>query len=739
MKKFFVAIMAIVLTMTSCTKKDDAATEATNAAGNPFFTEWTTPFEAPPFDQIKVEHYRPALDSGFKKHIEEIEAITNNSEEPTFENTILALENAGGLLNKVALTFFNVCGADGDDEMKSIEAEYAPRFAQHSDEINMNEKLFARVKSVYDRRKELNLGQEESKLTEVYYKNFVRGGTNLEPEKKEELKKINDKISKLTTEFGQRLLAENNAFKVVISDKKDLAGLPESVINAAAELAKSNNQEGKWMFNTSKPSWIPFMQYAENRALREKMYKGYINRGNNNDKNDTKAIIEEIAVLRVKKANLLGYKTWADYIISDNMAKTSKAAMDLVNRVAKTTIPYAKAEAAELQKLAENFIGNNVENDILTISKANHTDAKRVAGQIKNSFKIEPWDWWFYTEKLRKEKYDLDEEMIRPYFALENVLKGVFDLSGKLYGLKFEKLDNMPVYNKDVTVYEVKNSDGSHLSVIYFDFFPRPTKRAGAWMNSIKEEYFVDGKRSAPIVINVCNFTPPQGDVPSLLSIDEAETLFHEFGHALHGMFANTKYRTTSGTNVSRDFVELPSQILENWVLEPKFLKTFAKHYKTGEAIPDSLIKKLEESAKFNQGFITMELIAATILDMDWHMISDTNRRNAIEFENASKKKMGLIKEIEPRYSSWYFNHIWGSDFGYSAGYYGYTWAAVLDADAYQAFAETGDIFNQEVAAKFRDNVLMLGGSVDSDVLYRQFRGADPKPDAFFKRKGFTK
>jgi len=712
MKKYFASVLAAsMIFSTSCTKNgpenQDAAT-----SDNPFFTEWNTQFNVPPFDEIKVEHYRPALDSGFKQHLAEIDVIANSTEEPTFENTILAMENSGILLNKVALTFFNVCAADGDESMKAIEAEYAPRFSEHADNINMNEKLFARVKAVYDKRQTLNLDNDDLKLIEIYYKNFVRGGTNLEPAQKENLKKINEQISKLTTEFGQRLLAENNAFKLIITDKKDLAGLPESIINAAADFAKREGQEGKWFFNTSKPSWIPFMQYADNRELREKMYKGYINRGNNGDSNDTKSLIEEIAVLRVKKANLLGYKNWADYMISDNMAKTSKAANDLVNKVAQTTIPYAKAEAAELQKIAD---------------------------KLGDKIKIEPWDWWYYTEKLRKEKYDLDEEMIRPYFALENVKAGVFDLANKLWGLQFKKINKMPVYNADCEVYEVLNPDGSHLAAIYFDWYPRPTKRSGAWMNSIKEQYFVNGKRSDPVVINVCNFTPPQNDKPSLLSIDEAETLFHEFGHALHGMFANTKYRTTSGTNVPRDFVELPSQVMENWVLEPKFLKTFAKHYKTGEVIPDSLIKKLEESAKFNQGFITMELIAATILDMDWHTIADTNKRNAVEFENASKKRMGLIKEIEPRYSSWYFNHIWGSDFGYSAGYYSYTWAAVLDADAYQAFAETGDIFNKEVAAKYRNNILMLGGSVNSDELYRRFRGHDPKPDAYFIRKGFMK
>ncbi len=710
MKKYLtIALASGMIFASSCAKND--ATSDVDSSENPFFTEWNTPFGVPPFDKIKAEHYRPALDSGFKAHITEIEAITNNPEEPTFENTILALEKSGELLNNVATVFYTVNLADGDEAMKEIEAEYAQKFTTHSDEINMNEALFARVKAVYDKKDQLGLDSDDTRLIEHYYKNFVRGGTNLPADKKAELKEINNKISDLTTKFGQKMLAESKAFKVIIDKKEDLAGLPESSINAAAELASKNNQEGKWMFNTSKPSWIPFMQFSENRELRQKMYMGYVSRGNNNDENDTKDLIEQIAVLRVKKANLLGYKTWADYIISDNMAKTSKAASDLIQKVAKTTIPYAKTEALELQKMADKM-GHNI--------------------------KIEPWDWWYYTEKVRAEKYALDEEMIRPYFSLENLKQGVFDLTTKLWGLKFKKLDNMPVYNTECEVYEILNPDDTHLSVIYFDWHPRPTKKSGAWMSCYREQWYRNGERVAPIITNVCNFTRPTGDIPALISIDEAETLFHEFGHALHGMFANTKYRSTSGTNTPRDYVELPSQIMENWCIHPEFIKTWAKHYKTGEVIPDSLIAKIDASAKFNQGFITLELIAAAILDMDWHTITDTNRRNAIKFEEESMKKMGMIPEILPRYSSWYFNHIWGSDFGYSAGYYGYTWSAVLDADAFQAFVETGDIYNKEVAAKFRDNILVTGASRPADQLYRQFRGKDPSSEAYFIRKGFV-
>jgi len=712
MKKYFTSVMAAgVIFSASCTK-NDVEKDVTDAE-NPFFTEWTTPFGVPPFDKIKAEHYRPALDSGFAQHIAEIEAIVNNTEEPNFENTILALENSGKLLYTTFLTFFNVNAVDGCDVMKAIEAEYVPRYSAHYDNINMNEALFARVQNVYDKRHTLGLDFDDLKLIEVYYKNFVRGGTNLPADKKEELKIINNRMAELTTQFGQKALADENAFKLIITDEKDLAGLPQSVIDAAACCCNSGDDASKrkWVFGLTRASFTPFMQYADNRELREKMFNGWTNRGNNNDENDVKSMIEEIAILRLKKANLLGYKTWADYIISDRMAKTSKAAIDHLNRIVRATIPAAKAEAAELQKLI-NKLGDNIT--------------------------LEPWDWWYYTEKLRKEKYDLDEEMIRPYFALDNVKYGAFDLVNKLWGLQFKKLNNVPVYNEVVEVYEVLNPDGSHLSVIYFDWHPRPTKRGGAWMNSIKPQFYKDGKRQHPVVINVSNYTPPTATTPSLLSIDEAGTLMHELGHGLHGIFANTKYNTTSGTSVSRDFVELPSQIMENWLLEPQFLKTFAKHYQTGEVIPDSLIKKLDASAKFNQGWITMEHIASAILDMDWHTITDTNRRKALEFETASMKKMGLIKEITPRHRTTHFRHIWGSDFGYSAGYYSYSWAGVLDADAYQAFVETGDIFNKEVAAKFRDNILMLGGSVDADELYRRFRGRDPRPDAYFKRLGFA-
>ncbi|MBR3090492.1 MAG: M3 family metallopeptidase, partial [Bacteroidetes bacterium] len=654
---------------------------------------------------------KPAFDEGLKQHNAEIEAIVSNPDEPTFENTILALENSGELLNNVVSVFFNVSEADGNPEMQAIEEEYGPILTSHYDDINMNEALFNRVKSVYENIDKLGLQGEEAKLVEKYYKSFVRGGTNLSPEDKEKMKKINEELVKLTTNFGKNLLEENKKFKLVITDENDLSGLSESIRTAAAELAKAENTNG-YIFTLDKPSWIPFMQFADKRELREKMYKAYINKCNNNDNLDNKKIIERIVVLRTQKANLMGYKTWADFVISDNMAKTAKNAYDLIKNIATTTIPFAKAEVAEMQKIIDREGGN---------------------------FKLEPWDWWYYAEKVRKEKYNLNEDEIRPYLELNNVRKGVFTLSEKLYGLTFEQRTDLPVYNPEVETFEVKDENGELLGIMYFDYFPRAGKRAGAWMNNIREEYVKDGKRVIPVIVNVCNFTRPVGNTPSLLSIDEAETLFHEFGHALHGLVTKCKYRSISGTNVPRDLVELPSQICENWTFAPEMLKLYAKHYKTGEVIPDSLVEKIQAAKTFNQGFITLELIAASILDMDWHMIADTNQRDAVEFETASMNKMGLIKEIAPRYSSWYFNHIFGSDVGYSAGYYAYTWSAVLDADAYQAFVETGDVFNKEVATKFRTCLLEKGASEDADVLYRNFRGSDPKTDAFLKRKGFKK
>ncbi len=709
MNRFLFATMIAGIILSSCSPKK--RNQESNAGANPFFSECTTPYGVPPFDNIKTEHYKPAFDQGLADHKKEIEAIVNNQEKPTFENTILALDNSGLLLGRVSKVFFNLVSADGTEEMHQIEEEYAPILTKHEDEICMNEKLFTRVKAVYDERANLGLGTEENRLIEKYYRNFVRGGTSLSSEDKARVMKLNEEIVGLTTKFAKNLLSENNRFQLVVTDEKELAGLPESSVSAAAASAKDKGKEGSWIFTLDKPSWIPFMQFADNRTLREKMYKAYINKGNNNDDLDNKVILEKIVQLRAEKARIMGYKNWAEFIISDNMAKTPEAANALIGQVAGATIPYVKKEATELQK---------------------------IINQSRAGFKLEPWDWWYYTEKLRKERYSLDEAALRPYFSLESTQEGMFQLCNKLWDLQFEKLTGLPVYNQEAITYAVKDGDGSLLGIMYFDFHPRATKRGGAWMDNIREECYVDGKRQVPVIVNICNFTRPVGDTPALLSIDEAETMFHEFGHALHGLLTQCKYRGTSGTSVPSDFVELPSQIMENWVLEPEMLKLYAKHYQTGEIIPDSLVQKIQATRAFNQGFITMELIASSALDMDWHMVSGSEKREAVSFEKESMKKLGLTKEIEPRYSSWYFNHIFGSDPGYSAGYYAYTWSAVLDADAYQAFVESKNIFDKGVAAKFRKYVLEKGDSDDPAKLYREFRGKNALPDAYLKRKGFV-
>jgi peptidyl-dipeptidase Dcp len=524
---------------------------------------------------------------------------------------------------------------------------------------------------------------------------------------KARLREINKELGLAQLAFGQNVLAETNAYQKVIDNEKDLAGLPQSVRDAAAETAKEKGMEGKWIFTTQKASFIPVLQYSENRELRKDLLTAYIKRGDNNNEYDNKELIKKIMKLRVERAKLLGFESPAAFILDNTMAKTPKAVYDFLSTVWNPAVSKAKAEAAELQKLMD--------------------------AEGKGE-KLEPWDWWFYTEKLRKAKFDLDEEALRPYFKLENVRQGIFDLAGKLWGLKFKKLDKMPIYHPDVEVFEVTDADGSLIGVLYTDYFPRESKRAGAWMNDIVPQFIKNGKNQRPIIVNVGNFTKPTAQNPSLLSMDEVETMFHEFGHALHGLLSQCTYPSVAGTSVARDFVELPSQIMENWCFEPQVMKTYARHYKTNEVMPDDLIEKIQKSSTFNQGFTMTELLSAALLDMDYHTLKDTTTFDVTEFENASMKRIGMIPEIIVRYRSTYFNHIFTG--GYAAGYYSYTWAEVLDADAYQSFVETGDIYNKERAESFRRNILEKGDSEEPMTLYRKFRGADPKPDALLKKRG---
>ncbi len=680
----------------------------TARADNPLLEQWETPFGVPPFEAIKLEHYQPAFEEAMQQHQNEIRAIQVKRSAPTFDNTIAALDRSGALLDQVSHVFFAMTSSMTNDQLQAVAKEIAPKLSQHRDEILLNELLFQRVKTVYDSRDQFDLSAEQEKLLDELYKDFVRGGANLPRDKKQKLKEINSKLSVLSVRFGENVLKENNRFELVIDDKANLAGLPDASIAGAAETAKQRGHDGQWVFTLHKPSMLPFLTYCKNRALREKIYRGYINRGNHNDQLDNKKILAEMAALRVERANLLGYPTHAHYVLDDNMAKVPENVYKLLNEVWQPALSRAKQEVVDMQQMIDDE---------------------------KGGFKLASWDWWYYAEKVKKAKYDLDEEMLRPYFKLDNVLHGAFDVATRLYGLQFEKLSDIPVYHKDVTAYEVKDADGSHIGILFVDYFPRASKRGGAWMSEFRQQRKIDGKDIRPVIYNVGNFSKPTGDKPSLLSLEEVQTLFHEFGHGLHGLLSKCTYKSLAGTEVARDFVELPSQIMENWAVEPIVLKMYAKHYKTGDAMPDELIEKIRKARFFNQGFATTEYLAASFLDMDWHTIREPNPDvDVLAFENASLDQIGLIPEIISRYRSPYFQHIFSG--GYSSGYYSYLWAEVLDADAFEAFKETGDVFNPQVAKAFRDNILSRGGTEDPMVLYKKFRGKEPGTAPLLKRRG---
>lgn len=671
---------------------------------NPFFNKWDTPFEVPPFDQIMAKHYMPAFLKGFEEQKAEIRAIITSTDEPTFENTIKPLTYSGDLLNKVGRVFGALNSANTNDSLQAISRELAPIQAKHRDDINLNDTLFLKVKSVYENRDKFTLTGEEIKLLEDTYKDFVRGGAALSPLDKEKLRKINEELSTLQVKFGQNLLAETNGFRLVIENEKDLSGLPENVRGQAAAMAKSLGMNGKWVFTLQVPSMTPFLQYSDRRDLREKLFTGYFMKGDNDNEFDNKAIIARIAILRLERSKLLGYKSFADYALERNMAKTPERVFNFLGQVWNAALPVAKAEAAAQQEIIIREGGK---------------------------FKLEPWDWWYYTEKIKKEKYDLDDEITRPYFQVDNVMEGMFYVANRLYGLKFTKRNDIPKYHPDVNTFEVTRN-GKHIGILMIDNYPRPSKRGGAWCGSYRgQRRDLKGKMITPIVTMVTNSTPPSADKPSLLTADEASTLFHEFGHALAGLLSNITY---PGNSVPRDFVELPSQIMEHWVLEPDVLKEYAKHYQTGEVIPADIVDKLDKTSKFNIGFTTTEFLAAALLDMEYHSISESADLDIRDFENKAMAKWGLIPEIKPRYRSTYFNHIWGG--GYSAGYYSYYWSEMLDADAFQAFKETGDIFNPDIASKFEKEILARGGSKDALEMYIAFRGKEPGIDALLTNRG---
>ena len=690
-----------LLVLGSCTRSNETAM-------NPLLQEFDTPFGVPPFDKIETEHYMPAFKEAMKRQNEEIEAITSNTEAPTFENTVAAFDYSGETLDRVSNVFYNLRSADTNDEMQEIAKELVPLLSEHRSNINLDPDLFARIKAVYDQRESTDLTREQEMLLDKIYKRFVRGGANLDEEDQANLRKIDEELSMLSLQFGENLLNETNNFKLVIEDSTNLAGLPESVITGAADAAKEAGEEGNWVFTLHKPSWIPFLQYSEKRDLREKIYKAMYNRGNNGNEYDNKEIVEKMVKLRTERSQLLGYDNHAGYMLEDRMAKEPQNVYDLLMKLWDPALSKAKEEAAMMQEMIDREGGD---------------------------FELASWDWWYYAEKIRKEKYDLDEEEIRPYFSLEDVREGVFYVLEKLYGVTFEPNDEIPLYHEDAMAFEVKDKDGSHQGVLYMDFHPRASKRAGAWSTSYRKQHVRDGENITTVGSIVCNFSKPTGDKPALLSFDETLTFFHEMGHAIHGLLSDCTYPGISGTSVPRDFVELPSQIMENWGAHPDVLKVYAMHYETGDPIPDELIDKIDAAGKFNQGFATVEYLAASVLDMDYHTLEQVRELDVNEFEERSMDRIGLIDAIIPRYRSTYFSHIFSG--GYSAGYYSYIWAEVLDKDAFKAFEETS-LFNPELASKFREHILSSGGTDDPMEMYLRFRGQEPDPDALLEARGLN-
>lgn len=701
LKKIFIVVV-ITSIFGACTVSEKAEHQ-----DNPFFVEYNTPYGIPPFELIEPGHFMPAFEAALKENKDEIDAIVNQKAEADFANTIEAFERSGEMLDKVSSVFYNLNSSLTSDTMQAIARELSPMMSRHSDDIMLNPQLFARIKAVHDNANDLSLNAEQQMLLEKMYKRFVRSGALLDQTAQDQLRKINEELSMRSLQFGENVLAETNKFEVVIDNKDRLEGIPESFLAAAQEAAEAAGYDGKWLFTLQKPSMMPVLQYANDRELRKTLFNGYIMRGDNNDDFDNKKILSRMASLRAQRAQLLGYENHASFVLEQNMAKNPENVNELLDELIAAAMPMAKKEAQELQKLIN----------------------KR-----KDGIKLEPWDWWYYAEILRKEKFDLDEAEMRPYFKLENVRDGVFETANRLWGLQFVPKPEYPRYHEDVQVYEVTEADGSHIGVLMMDFFPRASKRGGAWMSSYRKQYrSANGEMITPIITTNFNFTAPSAGKPALLSWDEVQTTFHEMGHAFHGLLSNCTYNSLSGTSVPRDFVELPSQIMEHWAAEPEVMAYYAKHYETGEVIPQELIDKMQKSATFNQGFAMAEFLSAAALDMDWHTLTEAKEYDATEFENNSLKETGLIPEIVVRYRSPYFSHIFSG--GYSAGYYSYIWSEVLDSDAFEAFKENG-IFDQQTATLFREHVLSRGGTADPLELYVAFRGKEPSKDALLKNRG---
>lgn len=677
-----------------------AAVALVGAAQNPFFEQWTTPHGVPPFAKIKNEHYMPAFQKAIADEKAEIEAIVAVADAPTFENTILAYDNTGELLNKVSAVFGCIAGTEMTGELEALQGKVSPMLTAHGSDISLNAKLFERIKAVWEAQESLTPIQ--ARLTEKIYKSFERNGANLSPENKEKLRAIDQKLSQLSLTFGNNLRRDNGAFVLNITRKKELAGLSDALIAAAASEAKARSLKG-WAFTLDKPSMIPFLQYSDIRSLRERLYKGYLERCNNGDDSDNNEVIKQITTLRAERAKLMGFDSHAAFVLDRNMAKTPDAVYSMLEELWRPAVRLADSEMRLM---------------------------KALPGAPQD---FESWDWWYWAEKLRKAKYDLNEDELRPYFELNNVRDGIFALTNKLWGVTYKALPQAEKYNPENQVFEVRDVDGSMLGVLYLDFHPRAGKRVGAWCTSFRGQSYKNGEKIYPIVSIVCNFTKPAAaGEPALLNLDEVETFFHEFGHGMHSLFADVPYKGLRG--VERDFVELPSQIMENWAFEPEIMATYAKHYKTGEVIPAALSEKISRSALFNQGFATVEYLGASLLDMDFHTLSRPMEQDVQSFERASLEKFGLVPQIAPRYRSTYFQHIFSG--GYSSGYYSYIWAEVLDSDAYEAFRETGNLTDPATALKFREQILSRGGTADGGVLYENFRGKAPSKEPLMKRRG---
>ena len=688
---------AAALSVVSCSKQERK---------NPFMQPYDTPFQIPPFEEIEISDYMPAFEAGVAEARASIDSIVNNPEAPTFANTILAMDNLSPTLERVMSVLMSLTEADATDELTAVSDSILPMYSAFSDELMMNDGLFQRVKALYDRRDSLGLAHDEMRALEHTYRDFTLNGALLSDADKARLKEVNNRLSNLYIKFNKNLLNANNAFEIVVDNEADLAGIPASTVENAATEAKERGKEGKWVFTLHAPSRLPVLQYADNRDLREKMWKGYTGNAQSGDNNNL-PVIEEIVKARAEKASIMGFKNFASLMTADKMSGTPEAAEALLLSIWEPAKAKVAQEVAEMQALSDS---------------------------MGNTFKIEPWDYYYFAEKVRKDKYNLEESEIRPYFAVDSVAKGIFAMAGKLYGVTFEPIADAPKYHPDVKVYEVKDSAGNHVAVFMTDYFTRATKRQGAWMESIKTSYVnADGTEERPIVYNVGNFSKPTADAPSLLTIDEVLTMFHEFGHGLHGMLTKARLKSQSGTSVDRDFVEFPSQFHEHWAFQPEMLTEYAHHYKTGELIPDSLVQKISAAAKHNMGFMTAELVGAALLDLNWGYLNPEGSIDVMAFENSVAEKLGMPAELTFRYRSPYFKHIFGDE-GYASGYYTYLWAEVLDADAFEMFQEKG-IFDKECAARMK-KVLESGGSEDPMALYENLRGHRPTSDALLRQRG---